>query len=148
MISFDANVLVYAADRNAGQRHDPAAALIERAIRVGNCIQTLQSLCEFYNVATRKIGVDPRAAAAFVDGWNAVITVEPAISADLVSAMRAVREHGLSFWDAMLWATVRRIGIRALFTEDFQDGRMIEGVRIVDPFVVDNATLIESMLPG
>jgi predicted nucleic acid-binding protein len=147
LISFDANVLVYAADRNAGQRHDQAVVLIERAIRIGNCIQTLQSLCEFYSVATRKVGVDPQAAAAFVDGWNAVSPVEPQVAADLTNAMRAVREHLLSFWDAMLWATARRIGISQLFTEDFQDGRVIEGVRIVDPFAAHNAALIESTLP-
>jgi predicted nucleic acid-binding protein len=146
LISLDSNVLVYAADRNAGQRHDQAAALIERAIRAGTCIQTLQSLCEFYNVATRKIGVDPEAAAAFVDGWNAVIQVEPHVPADLTNAMRAVREHLLSFWDGMLWATARRIGVGTLFTEDFQDGRVLEGVRFVNPFAAHNDALIDREL--
>ena len=147
MISFDSNVLVYAADRNAGQRHGQAVALIERAIRAGNCIQTLQSLCEFYNVATRKIGVEPEAAAAFVDGWNAVIPVEPHVPADLTNAMRVVRKHLLSFWDAMLWATARRIGISTLFTEDLQDGQVLEGVRFVNPFAAHNDTLIEREIP-
>jgi predicted nucleic acid-binding protein len=148
LISFDSNVLVCAADRDAGQRHEQAATLVERAIRAGNCIQTLQSLCEFYNVATRKMGVTPLAAAALVDGWNSLIAVETPVLADLTNAMRAVREHRLSFWDAMLWATVRRVGILTLFTEDFQDGRSIEGVRIVDPFAAHNARLVESVLSG
>ena len=54
MISFDSNILVYAPDRTAGERHGAAVDLIERSIRRGNCIQTLQSLCEFFNVVTRK----------------------------------------------------------------------------------------------
>jgi predicted nucleic acid-binding protein len=147
LISFDANVLVYAADRDVGLRHDRAVDLIERAIRVGNCIQTLQSLCEFYNVATRKIGVDPQVAAAFVDGWHATLPVETPVTLDLTDAMRAVREHQLSFWDAMLWATVRRAGVRLLITEDLQDGRVLEGVRFVNPFAADNDALIDREIP-
>ena len=120
--------------------------MIERSIRSGNCIQPLQSLCEFFNVVTRKIGIGAPAASAFVEAWQAVIPVEPATLGDLADARRAVAEHGLSFWDAMLWATVRRIGVRLLLSEDFQDGRTIEGVRIVDPFVGHNQSLIDTML--
>jgi predicted nucleic acid-binding protein len=146
LISFDSNILVYAADRDAGERHAQAAALIERSIRSGNCIQPLQSLCEFFNVVTRKIGIGAPAASAFVEAWQAVILVEPATLGDLVDARRAVAEHGLSFWDAMLWATVRRTGIRLFLSEDMQDGRAIEGVRIVNPFIDRNQPLIDSML--
>ena len=146
MISFDSNVLVYAADENAGPRHAQSAALVENAIRSGNCIQALQSLCEFFHVATRKVGTSPAVAEAFVEGWKAVVSVEPANLGDLREAMRAVREHGLSFWDAMLWATVRRAGVDLLISEDFQDGRTIEGVRIANPFTPTNSTLIERAL--
>ena len=114
---------------------------------MGNCIQTLQSLCEFYNVLTRKLGVDPQVAAAFVDGWHATLPVETPATADLTDAMRAVREHRLSFWDAMLWATARRIGVNALLTEDFQDGRVLEGVRFVNPFAANNDALIDREIP-
>ncbi len=41
MISFDTNILVYAADSEAGERRHRAAKLIERAITQGNCIQSL-----------------------------------------------------------------------------------------------------------
>lgn len=147
MISFDANVLIYAADLTVGRRHDRAVDLIERTIRVGNCIQTLQSLCEFYNVATRKIGVDPQVAAAFVDGWSTVLLVQPPVIADLADAIRAVDEHRLSFWDAMMWATVRRAGVRLLISEDFQDGQVLEGVRFVNPFAAHNDALIDREIP-
>jgi predicted nucleic acid-binding protein len=147
LISFDTNILVYAADRDAGERHRIAADLIERSMRLGNCVQTLQSFCEFFAVVTRKCGVAPVTAAAFVDSWRAVLHVAASTVADLDDAMRAVPEHGLSFWDAMLWATARRAGARTLVSEDFQDGRSIEGVQIIDPFASRNAALIEDILP-
>ncbi|MBK6974813.1 MAG: hypothetical protein IPH26_18410 [Sterolibacteriaceae bacterium] len=34
----------------------------------------------------------------------------------------------------MLWATVREGGVATLLSEDFQHGQDIEGVRIINPF--------------
>jgi predicted nucleic acid-binding protein len=146
VISFDSNILVYAADRAAGERHVAAVDLLERSIRRGNCIQTLQSLCEFFNVVTRKSGIEAGIAAAFVEGWLSVMLVEAATPADLGEAMRAVGVYRIGFWDAMLWATARRAGVRILFSEDFQDGQTIEGVRILNPFTPQNAAQIERSL--
>jgi predicted nucleic acid-binding protein len=95
---------------------------------------------------TRKSGIEARAAADFVDGWRSVMLVEPSTIADLGEAMRAVGAYRLAFWDAMLWATARRAGVRTLLSEDFQDGQTIEGVRIVNPFIAHNAALIEQAL--
>src|SRR5438128_7538898 len=116
-------MLVYAADAAAGERHHSAADLIERSIRRGNCNQTLQSLCEFFSVVTRKSGIAAGAAAAFVEGWQSVMLVEAGTPADLGEAMRAVGAYRIAFWDAMLWATARRAGVRSLVSEDFQDGQ-------------------------
>jgi predicted nucleic acid-binding protein len=146
VISFDTNMLVYAVDAAAGERHRSAADLIERSVRRGNCIQTLQSFCEFFSVVTRKAGIEAGAAAAFVQGWRSVMLVEAATIVDLGEAMRAVGEYRMAFWDAMLWATVRRAGVRVLVSEDFQDGQTIEGVRIVNPFAAHNTALIERAL--
>jgi len=147
VISLDTNILVYSVDRDAGDRHNTAVKLVERSVRAGNCVQPLQSLCEFFNIATRKIGLDVSIAAEVVARWQAAVPIEPASDDDLRNAMRAVREHGLSFWDALLWATVRRVGVELLISEDFQDGRSIEGVRILNPFAARNTGLIEAALP-
>jgi predicted nucleic acid-binding protein len=147
LISFDTNILVYAADLAGGERHERAAQLVERAMRCQNCTQTLQSFCEFFNVVTRKAGVDRAAAADLVETWSKAMAVENATLRDLGQAIRAVREHGLSFWDAILWATGRRAGVELLISEDFQDARIIEGVRIADPFARRNAALIDRALP-
>jgi predicted nucleic acid-binding protein len=146
VISFDTNILVCAASESDDVRHAQAAEMIERAIRSRHCIQTLQSLAEFYNATTRRAGIAPSRAAAIVTGWQRVVPVAAAAYADLEHAMRAVGQHGLSFWDAMLWATVRRVGVQVLVSEDFQDGRDIEGVRIANPFVPANHAVIEAAL--
>jgi predicted nucleic acid-binding protein len=146
VISFDTNILIYAAVQATDERHARAVALVGQAASSRRCIQTLQSLAEFYNAATRRAGIALDDAAAIVAGWQRVVPVEAANFADLDHAMRAVREYRLSFWDALLWATVRRIGVAVLVSEDFQDGRVIEGVRIANPFVSANADVIDAAL--
>jgi len=146
VISFDTNVLIYAVDRDGSLRHQQAVALLERAMRSGNCLQTLQSFSEFYNVLTRKLRIAAERAEAFVAAWRGIFPVEAVTLVDLDHAMRAVREYQLSFWDALLWATVRRAGVAVLVSEDFQDGRVIEGVRFANPFVPENAAVIAAAL--
>jgi len=116
-------------------------------MRLQNCIQSLQSFAEFFNVVTRKAGIDILAAAEFIEVWGDAMTVEAAAMQDIHTAMRAVREHRLSFWDALLWATVRRAGVGLLISEDFQDGRVLEGVRFVNPFAAHNDALIDREIP-
>jgi len=40
----------------------------------------------------------------------------------------------MPYWDAQLWATARLNQVEVLLSEDFQDGRVLGGVRFVNPF--------------
>jgi predicted nucleic acid-binding protein len=66
---------------------------------------------------------------------------------DLSAALDAAKNHGLAFWDAMLWAAAQRTGVRHLVTEDRQDGFELAGVRFVNPFDAANDRLIDEILP-
>ena len=57
-------------------------------------------------------------------------------------------EHGLSFCDALLWATCDRVGIRYLLTEDFQDRRVIGRVTYLNPFLPADDGLLDLALAG
>jgi len=43
-------------------------------------------------------------------------------------------DAGLSFWDALVWATAHANKIDVVYTEDFTHDRVVDGVRFVDPF--------------
>jgi predicted nucleic acid-binding protein len=49
-------------------------------------------------------------------------------------ALRGARDYQLSYYDAQIWATAKLHQVPTIFTEDFTDGRVVEGVRFVDPF--------------
>jgi predicted nucleic acid-binding protein len=42
----------------------------------------------------------------------------------------------MRIWDAQIWATARLNQIPVVLSEDFSDGAVIEGIRIVNPFTV------------
>jgi predicted nucleic acid-binding protein len=133
----DANILVYAIDLSNEEKFFDANAAIA-ATSVAQGVLPMQALGEFANVCRRR-RIATELIKVFVDGFRArarVVSVEPS---DLDDALWAVEHHKLSFWDAMLWATCRRAGCTVLFTEDFQDGRTLKGVRFVDPFLSKNA---------
>ena len=145
-VVFDTNVLVYAVDRSEGSRHLTASLLIERALRNRQGMLILQTLTEFYSVTTGKLKGRPDDALRFLARLRAVFTVHAADERDFDRAT-AGEAHGLSFWDAMLWATADRIGVRYLLSEDFQDGRVLGGVTFVDPFQGENEALLTKILP-
>jgi predicted nucleic acid-binding protein len=146
-VAFDTNVLVYAVDRSEGVRHLTASLLIERAVRMRRGMLILQTMVEFYAVTTRKLKGRPEDMLRFLDRLRAVLPVHAADERDFDLATRG-EPHGLSFWDALLWATADRIGVRYLLTEDFQDGRTLGGVTFVDPFQSRNERLLAEILPA
>lgn len=143
--SLDTNILVYAVDRDAGERHERSRELVGRAAR-RDCVLTVQALAEFFHATTRKNLLEPARASAFVRDWLDVFHVTSADDTALTDAMDAVEEHRLSFWDAMLWATARQIGCSAILSEDMQDGRRLSGVEFVNPFAADATPRLAALL--
>ena len=144
--SLDSSILVYAADRDAdARRREVSLALMACAPR-GDCILTLQSLTEFFSATTRKQLLSPREASGFIGDWLEVFRVCPNVPDDLVDAMRVLELHSVSFWDAMLWATARRAGCEAIFSEHFQDGQVLHGVRFINPFFSSNKARVAAFV--
>ena len=51
------------------------------------------------------------------------------------SALGLARDHGLSFYDALIVAAAIEAGCDTLYSEDLQHGRTIGGLAIVNPFL-------------
>ena len=147
MVTFDTNILVYATAAAPDAKAKRSRDLIVRGMRSGWAILLLQTLAEFSNVAIRKGGIPIDDVRSMVDVWRSVLPVQAAEDGDLTAALNAVKAHQLGFWDAMLWASAQRAGVRHLLTEDLQDGFVLQGVRFVNPFKRANDRLIDEILP-
>jgi len=143
--TLDTNVLVYAADKDAGDRHHVALDVVRRA-RGKDCIITLQALAELFRTLTGTGKVAPAKAIEIVQAWRDAAPVFAADETCLVDAMDAVADHAWSFWDAMIWATAKRAGCRLLISEDGQDGRTLGGVTLVNPFAATPSPLLAMAL--
>ena len=130
---FDTNVLVYADDLDAGEKTAVAQDLLQRALTEGNGVISTQVLQEFFVVTTRKLGVPAAVARRKVELLSRLDAVS--IRVDLIlSAIDLHRLHQISFWDALIVKCAAAAGCERLITEDLQDGQVLDGVRIENPF--------------
>ena len=143
--SLDTNILIYAIDRDAGERHKRAKEIVARAA-LHDCVLTVQALAEFFHATTRKNLLAPSHAGTFVRDWIDVFRVVSATDTAFLNAIEGVEEHRLAFWDALLWATARQSGCSALISEDMQDGRRLGGVEIINPFADDSEARLDSLI--
>lgn len=133
----DTNVLVYAVDTAERGKSPRALDVLGRLARARRGYLSVQSIGEFVRVTTdpRRRLLTAEEAVEQVDRFLRMwwmLDVTPAVAA---MAARAVRDRGVGYWDAQIWATARVHGIPTILTEDGPDEAMVDGVRYLNPFV-------------
>jgi len=135
----DTNVVIYAYDPAESGKHDVARDLLNRLSDAGGLVFSTQVFNEFCSVmmgAKRKPPLPVERIVEILRRLTATGEVVPITSSMTFLALDAIPRHGLSFWDALIWAAARENGVPTIYTEDFQDGRDVEGVRFLNPFAV------------
>jgi len=130
---FDTNILVYADDKRARKKQSRAIDLVAEHRHNGTGVVSLQVLQEYFVTVTRKLDVDSTLARRKVEILSEFDVVAPEV-ADILAAIDLHRLRGFSFWDALVVRSAKQAGCRILLSEDFQDGREIDGLRVVNPF--------------
>ena len=62
------------------------------------------------------------------------------------AASMLARSYSLQLWDCVVCAASVHAGAKVLLTEDMQDGRSLEGLRLVNPFAPANTGAIDALL--
>jgi predicted nucleic acid-binding protein len=126
---FDTNILVYTTTSDTKKQR--AADCLRRGGLV-----SVQVLNEFVHVALRKLRHDwPQIEFALGQFRDSLDDVVPITMNTHISAVSLARDHGLSFYDALIVAAATEAGCDTLFSEDMQHGRTIGGLAIVNPFL-------------
>jgi predicted nucleic acid-binding protein len=131
---FDTNVLVYADDKAAPAKQRRALELVADHRRSRTGVVSLQVLQEYFVTVTRKLGVDARVVRRKVELLAEFDVAAPDVT-DILAAIDLHRLHGFSFWDALILRAAKQAGCSVLLSEDFQDAREIDGVRVLNPFL-------------
>src|SRR5579872_3029367 len=131
---FDSNILVYTEDASAPLKQKKANSLLDDHLTADTAVLSLQVLQEYFATITRKLHVPPDRAQRRVEIFSCAKIVRFEI-ADLIAAIEFHRLTQISFWDAMIVHAARIGGTATLYSEDFQYGSTLGGVRIVNPFM-------------
>ncbi len=138
----DTNVLLYAFDdRDAGKR-DQARSWLSWCWQSSVGRVSTQVLHEFYANALRKFSRSlpthkARAEVLRLRAWKPWIVDEDTVD----NAWDLQDRIGINYWDALMVAAAQQQGCRYLLTEDLQHQQQIDGVQILNPFLVGPSQL-------
>ncbi|MCA1529683.1 PIN domain-containing protein [Bradyrhizobium yuanmingense] len=125
----DTNILVYA------QQSGPKATISRDLIARGGSI-SVQVLNELINVLRKKDNRSWRDIELVLDDVDAALDPAlPLTAATTRAALALARDHGFSYYDALIIAAAIEAGCDVLYSEDLQHGRSIGGLTIVNPFL-------------
>ena len=133
----DSKVIVYTHDRHPKAAVEQAKAqdLLERLWTEGHGCVSVQVLQECFVTVTRKLArpLDANEAYALLEDL-AAWRVHAPNAEDVLAAVRLHRQHMSSLWDALIIQSASALGCVTLWTQDLNDGQVIAGVRVKNPF--------------
>jgi predicted nucleic acid-binding protein len=131
----DTNILVYAHDADAGEKHSIAAQSMADLWEARTGILSTQVLQELYVTLTRKVlhPIKKNLARRLIKNY---LTWEVAVNdGDIILHASEIEEsYRLSFWDSLIVASAYSKNAAIILTEDLNHNQLIEGVRIQNPF--------------
>jgi len=131
----DTNVIVYAYDIDAGEKHRVAAEIMKDLWRTGLGTISTQILQEFFVTLTKKISAPMdisvvRETVRRLSKWDVLL-----IDVDtIIRATELQERYKYSFWDSLIIAAAIAGGARTILSEDLAAGQTIQGLTIKNPF--------------
>jgi predicted nucleic acid-binding protein len=125
---FDTNVLLYLLSKDAAK-----ADLAEALLATGGIV-SVQVLNEFASVATRKLAMTIPEIREILSTIRAVCVVRSLDIETHELGLEMAERYGFSIYDGLIVAAAVRAGSAILYTEDLQQGQVIDQVTIQNPF--------------
>ena len=134
-IFIDTNIMIYAYDLSAEEKHQIAGHILSDLWNSGLGVISTQVLQEFFVNIIQKIQrpIDKKFAKDIVRDflrWQVVVNNGDSI----LDAIDICDKYGYSFWDSMIIEAAIKGGAVFLMSEDLQHGQVISGVTITNPF--------------
>lgn len=131
----DTNVLVYAFDRTAGDKHQRATGLLGELIGGGKGALSLQVLQELFVTLTAKLPVTlPAGEASEIVADLSTMRTHVPDAEDLLAAIDVHRRLQVPFWDAMILRSAMSLRCAVVWSEDFGHRRRYDDVEVRNPF--------------
>jgi predicted nucleic acid-binding protein len=143
-VAFDSNILIYAELEPESEKGTRSADLILRAAR--DAVIPVQVLGEYLRFVQRRLPAAFEEAIRQASIYRAAFLTPPTTDEILIRASELAHAHRMQLWDCVVCAASAQAGAKVIMTEDMQDGRIIDGLRLLNPFAAANAEAIEALL--
>lgn len=131
----DTNLLIYCFDTSEASKQQRALDVLARVGAKPSAALPAQVLAEFSSVALRKLDppLPPEEVYQQIELYEQTFPIIPLTPAIVREAVRGVRDHRFSYYDAQIWASARLSQIPVILSEDFPTGATVEGITFLDP---------------
>jgi len=127
---FDSNIIIYLFDLDDKRKNARAKEIIDKY----NPVISLQVLREFSNISIKKLGCDCDVVSNRIDFLCENLVVQDENATLIKKALSVQKRYKYTFYDSLIIASAIEAKCNILFSEDMQDGQVIEGMRIINPF--------------
>ena len=127
---FDTNVLLYLLSR------DTAKADRAEVLLASGGVVSVQVLNEFASVALRKLAMTIRDIRVILSAIRDICLVKSLDIETHELGIDMAERYGFSIYDGLIVAAATRAGCSILYTEDLQEGQVIDQLTIRNPFAV------------
>jgi len=134
-VFFDSNILIYSIDKDEPEKQQIAKNLLSFAVEKENGVISTQNLQEFYNASTKKIKRTKEDAKLDVEVFAStfpVVQISPSI---IIKAIEIQIKNTLSFYDSLIISAASNSGCVVCYSEDLNNGQIINGVKVINPFL-------------
>ena len=130
-VFLDTNIFVYLCSNDELKKRSASISILGKYI----CITSTQALNEFCNVFIKKYGLPIDKIKEFVRNIAKSCRIQPVSDRVIFLALDINGKYGYSFYDCLMIASALESGCDILYTEDMNNGQIIENkLKIVDPF--------------
>lgn len=127
----DSNVVVYAYSDDEQDKQ----AIARRLIKTPETFASTQVLQEFCNATRRRLKSEWPAIRAAIAELQFKLLIHTNTASTVEDALRVAERYGFSFYDSLIIAAALETGCTTLYSEDMQDGQVIDGkLEIKNPF--------------
>ncbi len=135
-VFLDTNVIVYAYDKSAGEKHRVAVDIMIDLWQTGSGVISTQVLQEFFVITTKKIP-NPLKVNVVKEIINDLLVWDVVLNdgKSVLSVINMLLKYKYSFWNSMIINAALKGGAAILYSEDMTHGQKINELTIQNPFL-------------
>jgi predicted nucleic acid-binding protein len=136
VVFIDTNIFVYAYEASEPQENRIAQSLLKECAADKTVKISAQVLNEFY-VTMKRLHFSNQQIAQFITEIVDACSVSALSLATVERCLLLSEKYGYSWWDSLILATALENNCETVYSEDMQDGQVIEeSLAIKNPFVL------------